>query len=589
MFFHDHRVEMKTRRESVVAAAQPAAGVPAFAGANETALPTQQQRVLAQLKTAMLALNKRHGSATTNEVLNQIISSIAIEEDRALNFKPEYSDVLIDSELSVPPVPEQIVVKKQQLILRPVPQWFSFDGVSEAETAHFGPLFSMDEERWKMYLSLRNDAVRIYEDLIAHMAVADRANLFLNSSDLRLKLHPKDDAAYVFEIWKFLTSAGVINRGRCDTGVVAVAGGDGVNISGEQAIPPQKPAAIHTSGFTRVNCATCSRECRFFCYKPLPPPESPEGLADLPLATDDLTEVKDEPMGEPKESYMCHDCTPAFFEKIPLRLFIDQDTKERMLRGEFEEVSVDDVRSFLISPEPSLVSEAPVRDTARARAAELLLSRFTKESASTVVKSWDHYVSLPASEKVNPLEILDPMMQDALSGAGQKIRGSVLIEQQVRNMVYGASVQNEDVEPVCPTDVETAYAIVEELLTRVSKTQSVPESVKSSPPFVTAKKTDPVHFELLSIVWMIAAAARELKKEQIAKLDVGRLESLARERVQTRREFLQYLKSLRRDEEMITSGGVVHDSVKSLFVPVKIDSSVKLASLNPKQLRLVSL
>ena len=88
---------------------------------------------------------------------------------------------------------------------------------------------------------------------------------------------------------------------------------------------------------------------------------------------------------------------------------------------------------------------------------------------------------------------------------------------------------------------------------------------------------------------MIAAAARELKKEQIAKLDVGRLESLARERVQTRREFLQYLKSLRRDEEMSTTGGVVHDSVKSLFVPVKIDSSVKLASLNPKQLRLVSL
>ena len=583
----------------MMASAQPAAS---FQGSTEAALPTQQQRALAQLKTAMFALNKRHGSATTTEVLNQIIASIAVEDERALNFKPEYTDVLVDEELASPPLPEMepiLADKKPTMTLRGVPQWFSFDVVSEAESAHFGPLFSMDEERWKMYLSLRNDAVRIYEELLAQMAPSDRPALFLTSSDLRSKLHPKDDAAYVFEIWKFLTSAGVINRGRQDTKVLNVASGDGVGVSVTQPVPPQQAARVHASGYTKISCSSCGRECKFFCYKPLPAP--PESLP--PGSEEELEEpVKDEPMEEAeatpeeKPTYMCHDCTPAFFEKIPLRLFIDQATKERMLRGEFEEVSVDDVKSFLVAPESTshqMEGEEVTRNE-RSAVAKVINGKIlaSQKKGKHIVAGWDGYMAKSAETgAANPLEILDPSMQDALAGAGQKIRGSVLIEQQVRNMVYGQSAAgNEEIEPVCPTDIATAYVLVERILTRVAQEieEALPASVLNSALFQMAKKTDPVHVELLAIVWRIVQTARQMKHEELEGFSAARIEALARERVAVRKEFLEYLKSLKRDADM----DAAHDNHRGtgeIFQAIKIDANVKLASHNPRQLRLVAL
>jgi hypothetical protein len=535
----------------------------------------------------MLSLNKRHGASTTNEILTQIIQAISDEEAAKLlsNFKPEYSDVVCDDELSNPPIePVVIVERKKTESLKPVPNWFSFDQVSELERDHFGPLFSMDEERWKMYLSLRNDVVRIYEEQIAQ--TASKGEVYLSASDLRQRLHPKDDAAYIFEMWKFLTSISVINRGRVPEN----------KIESTKVVPSKKPRpSIVTGTYTKINCSTCGRECKFFCYKPLPPPpETPEGLLAeeagnppplLPTTDEpkDDQQVKEEEMQE-AETYMCHDCTPAFFEKIPLRLFIDEDTRDRIIHGEFEEVTKDDLKSFLVVPKKADNKTEPVPESTPT---DSLLDRLVTKKLQ-IVKSWDVYQTAENgsnSVAVNPLEILDPSMQEALSGAGQKIRGSVLIEQQVRNMVYGSSLQNEDVEPVCPTTIDRAYALVEEVFKRVATrmNQPLPQSVGNSHLMTLAKKTDSVHFELLSVVYRTAVIARELKEELLTRVDVARIENLARERLDVKKQFLAHLRTLGTDESMETSD----ISIVDLFKPVS--GNVPFASTSPKQLRLASL
>ena len=584
---------MKTRRETTSGSSSTNQQVlvpvtSASAGEDPAgSLPAQQQKVIAQLKTAMLSLNKKHGTGTTNEVLGQIIQSLALDEEQkfAHNFKPDYSDVVLDSELSVPPLPvEKKVLKTEtQHTLGPVPAWFSFDEVSEMEAAHFGPLFSMDEERWKMYLSLRNDVVRIYEDLIAPLN--NKGELFLSSADLRTRLHPKDDAAYVFEIWKFLTRVNVINRGRKSSSDFDQKKKD---IS-TTAVPPQIPKKNSSSitCFTKICCASCSRECHFFCYKPLLPPATSQTDPD---ETEEQG-VKDEPMPQPLaeeegNKYMCHDCTPAYFEKIPLRLFIDRATRERIVRGEFEEVSKEDVKFFLVlEDEPETVS------VTHKFVDSLDFSKKILKNKTAIVKNWesysDHSKSSSAASTTNPLEILDPQMQEALSGAGQKIRGSVLIEQQVRNMIYHTNLnKNEEIESTCPTTIDRAWELVHQVFVHVLRNLDSPLPAAESPLFVHAKKTDPVHLELLTLVYRIAASAILVKEEILGNFQSDKLISLAEERVDVKRQFLTFIRGL-----SPPSLAAAHaQSTSEIFVPVQIDSpSVKLASLSPKQLRLVNL
>ena len=620
---------MRTRRESTTAAVAqsvvPMQAMAPISAVGETVLPTQQQRSLAQLKTAMVSLNKRHGAATTNEIINQIIQAISVGEDeKNSQYKPEYSDVLCNDELSNPPVPElaRHSVKPTSpsgSVLRAVSEWFSFDEVSPLETAHFGPLFSMDEERWKMYLSLRNDIVRIYEDLLAQCSSsAEKGRIYLSSSDLRQRLHPKDDAAYVFEMWKFLTHIGVINRGRKDEVAIGVANSDGVDLKpvggATKAVPPHNVSVSRpvAGTYTKITCSSCNRECKFFCYKPLPPPqETPEAVvAPLSMAEEaenpederDEDQVKEETMeeAEEKETYMCHDCTPAFFEKIPLRLFIDQDTRDRIIRGEFEEVNKDDLKSFIVvdNVNEKMDGDLNVESDGRKTVAHALMDRLMggskkRNASSVVVKDWDGYntgMSGGSQVSANPLEILDPSMQEALTGAGQKIRGSVLIEQQVRNMVYGSSPimpNNDEVEPVCPNSIDRAYRLVEEVFTRVAgrMDQPLPNYAPTSP-LAIAKKTDPVHFELLCIVLRAALIAKELKEELLGRINLGRIESLAKERLDVKMQYRNHLSSMHVDADM--QDVVASKSLDEIFKPVN-GPNIKLASTSPKQLRLASL
>ena len=608
---------MKTRRESLgtVRFNEPTpVAAPAFGAQQEsTALPTQQQRVMAQLKTAMLALNKKHGATTTNEILNQIIQSITFDDSETKNllFKPEYSDVVVDTELAVPPLPEVTAAATKPAVLAPFPAWFSYDGISEIENSHFGPLFSMEEERWKIYLSLRNDIVRIYEDMLSQINPAVyRGELFLTCADLRSRLHPKDDSAWVFEMWKFMTSTGIINRGRKVPGIMATATGSGINMSGEIPVPPQTAKRINVSGHTKINCSSCGRECKFVCYKPLPVPESPpeigEAMDEVPMKDEEMGETessepdnKDE-IKPPESTYMCHDCTPAYFEKIPIRLFLDAETREQVAGGEFEEVTKDDLKSFLSLK--SSVSDATGDASSAQRVkktlemnelrhvAEKIMSRITKKKG--VIASWDSYErsSNAAATRANPLEILDPSMQEALSGAGQKIRGSVLIEQQVRNMVYSmpSSGDNEEVVPTCPTSIQRATELLVEILKRVSAVVAEPSSVASTPLLVKAKQVDPVHFELLNIIAKISEMSLEVKEEILNQLQADRIQRLVNERIDVKREYIAHFAKLTQTsvhKHAVPKVTHVHELLKQ----VKVDPSVRLASQNPKQLRLAQL
>ena len=570
----------------------------------DPALPPQQQRLLAQLRAAMTQLNSKHGSATTCEILNQIVQSVAAEDEGKAggSFKPEYSDVVVDTELAAPPPPPVERAAKPVVALQAVPNWFSFDEISEMERVHFGPLFSMEEERWKMYLSMRNDVVRIYEDLIAPLPASGKGELFLTSSDLRTRLHPKDDAAWVFELWKFLTAAGVINRGRKDAGILATASGCGIALGGEKPVPSSRPKSVNFAAYTPILCSTCGRECRFVCYKPLPPPpQSPEAMAEGDETSETVTPlavVKDEPMAEADDPvYMCHDCTPAFFEKIPLRLFVDQELADKVARGEFEEVTKDDLKHFLIHTSEVKESHDQTKSNELLSVANKLIAKISGgKRKNSVVAKWDAYGGVADSRihgsgVANPLEILDQSMQEALTGAGQKIRGSVLIEQQVRNMVYSGLGNNEEIPPTCPTSVDRAAYMLNLLLTRVGAAldSPLPHNVVSSPLMEKAKKTDPVHFELLALVVRLATAGGQLKQELLSTLNVARIQELISERVQVKSEFIRYLKSV--DAQPVPKPAVSHAGTagSAVFAPVKVDASVKLASQNPQQLRLISL
>ena len=621
--------KMKTRRETTSSGGNSnSVLVPVMTttnGEEQLALPAQQQRAIAQLKSVMASLNKRHGTGTTNEILSQIVQSLNLEEPSSSSisgYKPEYSDVPVDSQLSVPPLPSFLQADKSiksSPKIGPVPNWFSFDAVSELESAHFGPLFSMDEERWKMYLSLRNDVVRIYEDMIA--PIANKGEVFLTSADIRSRLHPKDDAAYVFEIWKFLSALKVINRGRTRTDVISVASGSGIMARTSVPVPPQRPNRCFSStGFSKIKCSSCKRECQFFCYKPLAPPPVPLGESngkeeeeeDDEELMEEMIKTDDPPVATPLEEsaqeYMCHDCTPAYFEKVPLRLFIDKETRGRIIRGEFEEVGKDDLKSFLVVQGDQDEQEEEEKQDEFFWGEQNFFNLLLLQPSTSwnLVKSWDSYShqfnlsseSKSYSEKPlvnNPLEILDPQMQEALSGAGQKIRGSVLIEQQVRNMVYqnaNNTLKKEDVDVTCPTSIERAWTLIEQVFSHVIKNSNreLPREISESAVFVHAKKTDPVHFQLLSLVYRVSEAAMLSKEEILLKFQSDKLISLAEERIEMKRQFVEFLKQLSHPQEvqqvLLNS---VSPTPSDIFVPVKIDSSVKLASLNPKQLRLINL
>ena len=263
-FFDFFSRDMKTRRgESLGGSAQPPAAPVMVNPAQEpSAIPTQQQRLLGQLKTAMLNLNKKFGNNVTTEVLNQMVGSLIFDQEELKNqsWRPEYSDIKIDVELSNPPAPpEQPVTAGVPAVTGPVPPlpgWFDFEKVSEIENAYFGPLFSMDDERWKMYISMRNDLIRIYED---HVIVNGGA--FMSSSEIRARMHPKDDSAQIFELWRFLSQHKVINRGektrQQDDSL------HGVSRDTVQAISAQnvKNMPIGVTNYNPIKCSNCSREC----------------------------------------------------------------------------------------------------------------------------------------------------------------------------------------------------------------------------------------------------------------------------------------------------------------------------------------
>jgi hypothetical protein len=617
---------MKTRRGESLGgtssgfpgmAAQPL--TTATASAEPSAIPTQQQRLLGQLKTAMLNLNKKFGNNVTTEVLNQMVGSLIFDQEelKHQSWRPEYSDVKIDVDLSNPPI--EIIIKTEETgkdatktTIPPIPAWFDFDKVSEIENAHFGPLFSMDEERWKTYMSMRNDLIRIYDDFAI---VSDSS--FMSASEIRQRMHPKDDAAQIFELWKFLSQHKVINRGQVEEDAMNGVVRDTVQAIGSQDVKQRK----NLTNFTLTKCSSCGRECKFFCYKSIPPPpQSPEPTTggddlmpidtpDIPMPSDEVkedVEMKQEEIED--EKFFCHDCTPPFFEKIPLRLFIDESTRDRIVHGEFEEVTKDDLRSFIVvqSKAEEVVEEKIEEMKEKEMVDKIILSVLGGKKTGPVVSKWDSYstitassVTEPAAQANNPLEILDPMIQEALSGAGQKIRGSVLIEQQVRNLIIGPPEQTRRVEetvPSChPVSVDRAFELITEIFTLVHDTlkEPIPKEVVNSTLFTHAKKTDAYHFGVLSLVYRVVAACESIKRRHLtSRIDLEKLESKISQRVSVKKEFLLFLKSKgpagappqspRAKVEGYNGSSIFHPEV------AKTDRLV-LSSKNPVQVNLVAL
>ena len=639
---------MRTRRgESLGGNIQPPSAM--LSGVNPssqepTAIPTQQQRLLAQLRTAMLNLNKKFGNNVTTEVLNQMVGSLIFDQEelKYQSWRPEYSDVKIDIELSNPPVPEGdegVATAPARGAVAPLPSWFDYEKISDLENAHFGPLFSMDDERWKMYISMRNDLIRIYED---HVIV--NGGEFMSANEIRQRMHPKDDAAQIFELWKFLSQHKVINRGQLSkdqndalTGTVR----DSVQAIGSQDVKNSSPA----TNYNPVKCCNCSRECKFFCYKSVPPPpQSPEPTTgddlgvvetpDIPMPSDDTMDdpegVKDDvEMKEEKESdekFFCHDCTPPYFEKIPLRLFIDEVMRDRIAHGEFEEVTKDDLRSFIVVPterEDSGMIERRMKNEkilAEKQIVDKLMASILVggNKHKGVVANWDSYKSTLAAvvkteslstknageqiggQNNNPLEILDPLLQEALSGAGQKIRGSVLIEQQVRNLIIGTHEISEEQVPTChPVSVNRAFELITEIFTLVHDTfkDPLPREIVESEIFVHAKKTDHYHFGILSLIYRIIVACESIKNRSLRSggVDLKKLEKEIVKRISIKREFVSFLKQHNQSSSSASvspsspraSAKVEGFRGQSIFQS-EVTPAV-LSSKNPAQLKLVAL
>lgn len=613
---------MKTRRgeslgglSSAMAAQQPLTST----GPSEpSAIPTQQQRLLGQLKTAMLNLNKKFGNNVTTEVLNQMVGSLIFDQEelKHQSWRPEYSDVKIDVELSNPPI--EISAKDEsgatvKTAVSAIPSWFDFDQVSEIESAHFGPLFSMDDERWKTYVSMRNDLVRIYDDF----AIVS-GGVFMSSSEIRQRMHPKDDAAQIFELWKFLSQHKVINRGQVEADALSGVLRDSVQAISAQNVNQKK----NLTNYNSTKCSSCGRECKFFCYKSIsPPPQSPEPTTggedlipldtpDIPMPSDEVkedVEMKQEEIEE--EKFFCHDCTPPYFEKIPLRLFIDEATKERIIHGEFEEVTKDDLRSFIVvQSKPDQVGEDMVanREMGEKQMIDRILASLVGSRKNALVANWDSYkgIAAPAASvtepagQTNPLEILDPMIQEALTGAGQKIRGSVLIEQQVRNMIIGTPEQTrrlDEIVPSCfPVSVDRAFELITEIFTLVHDTmkEPIPKEIITSTLFQHAKKTDAYHFASLSLLYRVLVACESIKRRVLSdRVDLEKLELKISQRISVKKEFLSFLKqhatgplsvSPRAKVEGYNGSSIFHQE------PSKPDKVV-LSSKNPAQVKLVAL
>ena len=551
-------VVMKPRREPIRTT---------LGQASSEEMPTQQQRVFGQLKTAMLNLNKKHGTSTTTEVLGQILQSITVA-DVTEDKHPVYSDVYIDTELAVPPVPAEVKTDVLPVVLSAFPSWFSFDSVSPMETAHFGPLFSMDDERWKMYLLTRNDVVRVAEEA---------PHVYMDATHLRIRMHPKDDAALVFEIWKFMTKHRVINR--------MVSSDEEVDNTKVCSVPPQPAVGQLGANFTPVLCSSCGRECRFVCYKAIPSPDTPE----TPPPEDSDEEMKQPAESvEPTIAYFCHDCTPPFFEKIPLRLFIDEETERQISQGKFEEVGKDDLKSFI--KVAGAVGGANVANR-EITAGQPHIQKFDEiyekifSKKPTLVKSWSEYSVMGSAQAATGLmDTLDPTMQEALRDAGSKIRGSVLIEQQVRNLMYGSGDGKESEQvPVCSVEVDRAFELIQAVFanTSVAFAGPVPKLLASSELYKQAVKTDRVHAELIRFVYLLSKSAIDLKNAS-SPLDVNKLESLLNRRIAVKTE---YLKSRKSSDIKMTEAPGIRGLPGDIFSQTQ--NPKDLASMSSKQVKLV--
>jgi hypothetical protein len=187
-------------------------------------------------------------------------------------------------------------------------------------------------------------------------------------------------------------------------------------------------------------------------------------------------------------------------------------------------------------------------------------------------------------------------MQEALTGAGQKIRGSVLIEQQVRNMMYGVTNANnrndEEVIPTCdPISVERAYELVIEIFKRVELSIDRPLSNEISPVFVHAKKTDPFHYSILCLVYRFVEAAIAVREEFLGtRVSIQTLMNKVHHRVHVKEEYLKFLNLHKPPAVGPESPRTKIEGHRGeIFKQVTNISGVILSSQNPKQLKLVNL
>ena len=263
------------------------------------------------------------------------------------------------------------------------------------------------------------------------------------------------------------------------------------------------------------------------------------------------------------------------------------------MTGEFEELGREDLKSFLLMPKTREEHSVPPPDAkGEMVAAQAILKRIfpnKSNSGTRIVAPWDPYgLGTSATACGNPLEILDPLMQEALLGAGQKIRGSVLIEQQVRNMMYASTRNDEDLAPTCPVEIGRAFELLTTVMTLVAKSMSggsVPPCLANSALFQQAKKTDPVHAELLHVVFRVAQAAVDLRATIIAQVDLEAITAAMESRIAVKAEHRSFLNGVtQRDHEM--QEVEIHGLETEIFRQVR---SFAPSSASFKQLKLVEL
>jgi hypothetical protein len=279
-------------------------------------------------------------------------------------------------------------------------------------------------------------------------------------------------------------------------------------------------------------------------------------------------------------------------------LFIDKRTRDAIVAGEYEELAKDDVKYFIVgeTDEHGVSPHLPSDYKGRKKIADSVMNYSFGKSTPSTVPTWDTYLgSSDASAPTNPLEILDPLMQEALTNAGQKIRGSVLIEQQVRNMMYGAGGKNrndEEIVPSCyPVSVEVAIGLIVDLLAIVVEKieQKVPEEVEKS--WIFSKSTHKTHTQILTLLYHFGQAAAELRRDLLGRVKVEEIREKVQQRLDTKKQYLEFLKSVAAQQEknrapLVKSQPHIGDSI---FHKINDLSKTRLSSRNPQQINLASL